>query len=368
MAAEHRAHDVGQGACLARRRASGAGQSSWGHRGFRAVSLGTRPRRSGTPAAASDQRSRNRMGGAACWPTQGSCCGQGRRAAHARTPPRQSGGGAAHRACRYRRRLAGRARDRGPHGSRRQRVGCFRPSSSRRSRQARQANAERPRRSRCGLRLRRARHGKDGRLRAELFQRHRPHRVFRSGGRRARARRGAGAAFRAHHARTGEASPGAYGRRLRVSRRSAASSRSGLDADRDRDRSCTRLLRKPRAELGARRADQGAPVRGRSCGRRTLSARAVALHLAQISRLRCRRRRARDEAADFTPIAATAKSLSRATISSSVAAAFARSSSSSRPSNSLPADATPICVAAGPSPCWLRSPPAAGSTPRCATI
>ena len=38
MAPEHRAHDVGQGACLARRRASGAGQSSWGHRGFRAVS------------------------------------------------------------------------------------------------------------------------------------------------------------------------------------------------------------------------------------------------------------------------------------------------------------------------------------------
>ena len=47
-------------------------------------------------------------------------------------------------------------------------------------------------------------------------------------------------------------------RRLCVSRRSAAAPRSVLDPDRDLDRGGARLLREPRPELGARRADQGA--------------------------------------------------------------------------------------------------------------
>ena len=108
----------------------------------------------------------------------------------------------------------------------------------------------------------------------------------------------AGRLLRAADARPGEASAGAHRRRLRVPRRSAAAPRSVLDPDRDLDRGGARLLREPGPELGARRADQGAAVRRRSRRRRSAHARAVAVHLAQISRLRHRRRRARDEAAD----------------------------------------------------------------------
>ena len=62
-------------------------------------------------------------------------------------------------------------------------------------------------------------------------------------------------------------------------------------ADRDLDRGGARLLRERRPELGARRADQGARLRRRYRGRRGDPQRAVALHLAQISRLRRGRRR-----------------------------------------------------------------------------
>ena len=53
---------------------------------------------------------------------------------------------------------------------------------------------------------------------------------------------------------------------------------------------CARLLREHRPQLGARRHDQGARLRRRHRRRREASARTVAVHLAQVSRL-CRRRR-----------------------------------------------------------------------------
>ena len=163
----------------------------------------------------------------------------------------------------------------------------------------RQARTARHKPSGAGFRLHRAGDGEDGGLRAEFLQRYRPDGVFRSRG-------------------VGKLTPGVeptgfYVRltrelvkllqertagRLRISRRSAAAPRSILDPDCDLNRGGARLLRKPGPELGARRADQGAAVRRRSRGRRQVYPRAVAVRLAQISRLRRRRRRARDEAAD----------------------------------------------------------------------
>ena len=107
-----------------------------------------------------------------------------------------------------------------------------------------------------------------------------------------------GALVRPPHAQSGQADAGAHRRRLRVPHRSAPASRSRLDADRDLARLGAELLREHRAELGARRDDQGAPLRGRSRGRRGVPQGGRAVRLAQISRLRRGRRRARDEAPD----------------------------------------------------------------------
>ena len=93
------------------------------------------------------------------------------------------------------------------------------------------------------------------------------------------------------------------------------------------------LLRKRRPELGARRADQGAPGGRRPRRRRALSARAAALYLAQKSRFRGDRTTSTRSSARSTRIAAAAGSRSRATTSRSAAAASARSSSSPRPSS-----------------------------------
>ena len=61
--------------------------------------------------------------------------------------------------------------------------------------------------------------------------------------------------------RPGEVAAGAHRRRLRVSHRSALAARSGRDPHRHLHRRGARLLREPRAELGARGADQGAALR-----------------------------------------------------------------------------------------------------------
>ena len=153
-------------------------------------------------------------------------------------------------------------------------------------------------RGRKRQRLHRAGDGQDGRARAQLFERHRPHRVLRRRGGRAAAGYRAGAVLRAPDARAGQAAAGAHRRRLRLSHRPAAAPRSGLDPDRDLDRRGARLLRERRPELGARGDDQGAPLRRRHRGRREASRRTLALHLAQISRLRRGRRHPRHEAAD----------------------------------------------------------------------
>ncbi len=105
-----------------------------------------------------------------------------------------------------------------------------------------------------GQRLHRAGHGQDGRLRAQLFERHRSHRVLRPGGAGFAEGCRAGRAVRAPDAAAGEAAAGTHRRRLRVPHRSAAAARSGLDRDRDLDGGGALLLRKRRPELGARRA------------------------------------------------------------------------------------------------------------------
>src|SRR5213075_73137 len=74
------------------------------------------------------------------------------------------------------------------------------------------------------------------------------------------------AAFYVRLARAGEIIAGTYRRWLRVSCRSAATSRSCLDPDRHLHGGGARLLREPWTELGTRRADQGAAVCRRPCG------------------------------------------------------------------------------------------------------
>ena len=99
------------------------------------------------------------------------------------------------------------------------------------------------------------------------------------------------------------------------------------------DRRGPDLLRELRPELGARGPDQGARRRRRCRGGRGVPAPAVALRLAQISRLRGDRRHPRDEAADPCLQGSRRHRGRRATTSSSAAAASARSSSSRRPSS-----------------------------------
>ena len=194
------------------------------------------------------------------------------------------------------------------------------------------------------LRLHRARHGQDGRVRAQLFERHRSHRVLRRRLRRRSSPAPSRRVLRAAHARAGEAPAGAHAGRLRVPHRSAAAAGSGLDPDRHLDRGGARLLRERRPELGARRADQGAAVRRRHRGRRGAAQRPRAVHLAQVSRFRRGRRHPRDEAADPCLSRPRRRSRSKATTSSSAAAASARSSSSCRPSSSSPAAGIPSCA------------------------
>ena len=129
-----------------------------------------------------------------------------------------------------------------------------------------QAVAAEPRATRGGQRPVRARDGQDGRGRAELFQRHRPDRVFRFRGADAGARYRAAAVLRARHAGAVAAVAAAHRRRLRVPRRPAAAAGSGFHAGGDVDRRGAALLRAGRADLGARRHDQGAALRRRLSG------------------------------------------------------------------------------------------------------
>ena len=105
-----------------------------------------------------------------------------RRPIDARSAPHEGGGGAFHRARRYRRRLAGRA------GDTRARPMSPTPRSASPSGICLRDAVERKKLAppdrghpETGSRLHRARHGQDGRPRAQFFKRHRPHGVFRSG-------------------------------------------------------------------------------------------------------------------------------------------------------------------------------------------
>ena len=97
------------------------------------------------------------------------------------------------------------------------------------------------------------------------------------------------ALLRPADARSRQAAAGAHRGRLRVPHRPAAASRSGLDPDRDLDRLRRCNYYESTGQNWERAAhDQGARLRRRHRGRRGVPARARAVHLAQISRLRAR--------------------------------------------------------------------------------
>ena len=169
----------------------------------------------------------------------------------------------------------------------------------RRARPRRTAGA-RSRRARYRERLRRGRAGarQAWGARAQLFERRRPHRALRPRRGLDSAGNGAGAAVCKADPGAGAPHAGADQRRLRAEGRPAPQARSRLDAGRALDAERLRLLRDRRPELGARRADQGAPGGGRPCARRALPRRSRAVHLAQVFRLCGDRRHPRDEAPD----------------------------------------------------------------------
>ncbi len=112
------------------------------------------------------------------------------------------------------------------------------------------------------------------------------------------ARYRAAAVFRPRHPGAGAHAAAAHRRRLCVPGRSAAAAGSRLDPGGDLDRLGVALLRAGRANLGARRHDQGAALRRRPQGRRGDARGNRALRLAQASGFRGACRRARHEAAD----------------------------------------------------------------------
>ncbi len=132
----------------------------------------------------------------------------------------------------------------------------------------------------------RAWHGKAGRRRVELFERHRPDPVFRSGEVAGDGARRRAAVFRPARARSCPDSRRTHRRRLCLPHRFAAAPRPGLDPAGDVDRGRDGLLRECWPELGTRGLDQGAPGRRRPDGRRAVFARVAALYLAQASRFR----------------------------------------------------------------------------------
>ena len=214
-------------------------------------------RRSGAARAGARIRSRGPLRRAPRRHRSGDLLHARRSLCDAAPAPHEGGGVAVDRARRHRRRLAGDARHRRAHRARRCRRRRGGAPSARPGGARGQAAPGQSRGARGRQRLHRAGDGQDGRGRAQLFERHRPHRVLRR--RRARVRAGhrAGAVLRAHHPRPGEAAAGAHRRRLCVPHRFAAAARSGLDPDRGLDRGCARLLREHRPQLGARRHDQG---------------------------------------------------------------------------------------------------------------
>ena len=141
-------------------------------------------------------------------------------------------------------------------GRRRARVSPA-PERARRAARARSGGAGSSGRLRHG----RARARQARRARAQLFERRRPHRALRRGGRLDPARGGARPALRAHRQGARAHPAGANQRRLRAASRPAPAARPRLDPGRAVDRQRLRLLRDARPELGARGADQGAGPR-----------------------------------------------------------------------------------------------------------
>ena len=170
----------------------------------------------------------------------------------ARAAPRQARIGASGRACRHRRRLGRRRGDRGADPLRRRRRprGDRFPAAqpcARRTSGARSGSL----RCRAGLRPRRAGARQAWRARAQLFERHRPHRALRPCGGVDSARNGAGAAVRTADPVAGAAPAGAHQRRLCAAGRSAPAARSRLDAGRAVDRRAPTSITRRSARTGS---------------------------------------------------------------------------------------------------------------------
>ena len=234
-----------------------------------ALSVGPDPRRPGPLSRAARGRSRERISPQLIADvTRVGLAATRRRRGDARAAPRQGRGRAADRARRHRRRLAGRACHARAHRFRRcgARRGGALPAARRGRAGKAQARAIRPDPEQgCGYVVlamgKMGAHELNYSSDIDLI-------VLYDETRRARRGHRAGRAVRPPHAQPRQADAGAHRRRLRVPHRPAAAPRSGLDADRDLAAVGAELLREHRAELGARRDDQGAPLRRRPRGRR----------------------------------------------------------------------------------------------------
>ena len=191
-----------------------------------------------------------------------------------------------------------------------------------------------PARAGAGQRLHRARHGQDGRLRAQLFERHRPDRVLRPGRAGARWTRTRPRPFHVRITR---------GLVKLLQERTADGYVFRVDLRLRPDPASTQIAVSTEAALNyyesvGQNWERAAMIKARACAGDIAAGDAILrqlapVHLAEVSRLRRGRRHRGDEAANPCLSAATTTSRSRATTSSSAAAASARSSFSCRPSS-----------------------------------
>ena len=189
-----------------------------------------------------------------------------------RAPPRRQRRAAlADRARRPRRRLGARARSPAPSPTSptAPSSSASRRSSPRRSPAA--SSPASPSRDPRGRRHVRARHGQDGRARAQLLVRHRPDRALRRDPPRPGRLRRAPPRLHPRDPAPGQAALRGHRRGLRLPRRPAPAPRPLGDAGLHRHRAGRALLRERRPHLGARRLHQGPPLRRRDRRRRRAS-------------------------------------------------------------------------------------------------
>ena len=177
--------------------------------------------------------------------------GRGRRPAARPSAPRQTPPRASDRARRSRGRLGTGPSDRNAHRSRRpRRASVDDRAGGRGDRAGQTARLWRGRHRGRGRHVR-ARHGQNGRGRAELFLRHRPDRALRREPPRPRRLRRAPDRLHPRDAEDGQDAVRGHRRRLRLSHRSASAPRPVGHAGLHRDGACRKLLRELSAAPGS---------------------------------------------------------------------------------------------------------------------